>query len=236
MRHAAASSQPHLGREGGKKSSHRFGNNQGVFNRRRAPREDALSSLTLGDSSVCEHQEKQDPRRGAHPHQAASPASYSTSLSTFAHDKRRVKRINTKKKTPRSTAGELRNPPFPFHHKGLLINQTSLKKIKNKNNQKRSCGYRLQSRCLSESASGGAGEAVRRREVVETTTGSLHSCERHCCLATELCSSLSVRSLLLHSLRLRREREMPPPSGYNTRLSIPPALPAKVLFPSCSIL
>lgn len=96
-----------------KKSSHRFGNNQGVFNRRRAPREDALSSLTLGDSSVCEHQEKQDPRRGAHPHQAASPASYSTSLSTFAHDKRRVKRINTKKKTPWSTAGELRNPPFP---------------------------------------------------------------------------------------------------------------------------
>ena len=106
-------------------SSHRFGNTQGVFNRRRAPREDALSSLTLGDSSVCEHQEKQDPRRGAHPHQAASPASYSTSLSTFAHDKRRVKRINTKKKNSSVRGGGTEKPPLPFHHKGLLINQTS---------------------------------------------------------------------------------------------------------------
>lgn len=99
----------------GKKSSHRFGNNQGVFNRRRAPREDALSSLTLGDSSVCEHQEKQDPRRGAHPHQAASPASYSTSLSTFAHDKRRVKRINThtKKNSSVHGGGTEKPPPFP---------------------------------------------------------------------------------------------------------------------------
>lgn len=52
--------------------------------------------FTLGDSSVYEHQEKQDP--GAHPlHQAAKPASYSSPLSTSAHyNKQRVKRINTR--------------------------------------------------------------------------------------------------------------------------------------------
>lgn len=52
---------------------------------------------TLSDSSVYEHQQNQDSRRGAHPQHAAKPASYSTSLSTFAHyNKQRVKRINTR--------------------------------------------------------------------------------------------------------------------------------------------
>lgn len=72
-------------------------------------KEEALCSLTLGDSSVCKQQEEQDPRRGAHPHQAETPVSYSTSLSTFPHYKQRVKHINTHNSSVHGGGDE--NPP-----------------------------------------------------------------------------------------------------------------------------
>lgn len=61
----------------------------------------------MRDSSVDEHQEEHDPRRGAHPERAASsPASYSTSLATFAHrDRRRVKRIKHNARARNSSSG-----------------------------------------------------------------------------------------------------------------------------------
>lgn len=47
--------------------------------------QDVWKRLTLSESRVRERQEKQDARRGAHPHQAGASELYSPSQSTFTH-------------------------------------------------------------------------------------------------------------------------------------------------------
>lgn len=145
---------------------------------------------------MCEHQEKQDPRRGAHPHQAATLASYSTSLSTFPHCKQRVKHINTQNSSVHGGGNE--NPPFLPPPQGLLVN-----KNESKNQKVGRCMSPLVP--VSKSVSERRRLSCEKREVVEITTGSLHSCQRHRCFATELCFPL--RALSPSPLSVYAERE-----------------------------